>query len=285
MKNRKVKRKSPEYFLRVTAEQSRQDTKRLHTKAWMIAGGLVLMAVVGLGVNYATEQILRTLLFTNSDFHLKTIEVQVQGNLTRSDVLRITGVREGDNLMALDLAELRDRIKAQPQVARVKVMRELPATLRIEIEERQPVARVVPHNKEGNYLVQVVYYIDAQGYFMRPKPGEKLKQLPVITGILSDFVVEGERTQRPEMLSALNLLRMLEYSTVKGELNTSRIVLQREDTLCMATATNGVVYFRTEYLDQQLDRLGWIMNSARQDGRVVKRVDLTPEKNVPVLFY
>ncbi|MEU4832773.1 FtsQ-type POTRA domain-containing protein [Streptosporangium sp. NPDC023615] len=71
-------------------------------------------------------------------------EIQVAGNagLSAEQVRRAAQVVGGMPLATVDVAEVRARVAAIPQVESVKVSRTWPDTLRVEIVEREPVATV-----------------------------------------------------------------------------------------------------------------------------------------------
>ena len=259
--------------------------KIYYKNALWIAAFLAIMAIIGVGVHMASTSILQTALYKNDEFKLKMIEVEIQGNVTKAEVINWSRVKIGQNLMTLNLAEIRHRLSNMPYIANVRVERDLPSTLRLVVEERQPVAKIVPDSPSGSRLAQPVYYIDYQGYMMKPKAGERLKPLPTITGVAYENVQEGVRTDRLEIMSALNLLRAADESALKGELDLSRIELGGKGYLVLRTRSTGFIRFRTSLLLQQMQRLQVIFEDARSKGLLVRSVDLTPERLVPVTYF
>ncbi|MDZ4789298.1 MAG: FtsQ-type POTRA domain-containing protein [Blastochloris sp.] len=259
--------------------------KIYYKNALWIAAFLAIMAIIGVGVHMASTSILQTALYKNDEFKLKMIEVEIQGNVTKAEVINWSRVKIGQNLMTLNLAEIRHRLSNMPYIANVRVERDLPSTLRLVVEERQPVAKIVPDSPSGSRLAQPVYYIDYQGYMMKPKAGERLKPLPTITGVAYENVQEGVRTDRLEIMSALNLLRAADESALKGELDLSRIELGGKGYLVLRTRSTGFIRFRTSLLLQQMQRLEVIFEDARSKGLLVRSVDLTPERLVPVTYF
>lgn len=55
-------------------------------------------------------------------------------------VLRSLASLEGENLVLLPLADVADRLRKNPWIASVEIEKELPDRLRVELEERRPVA-------------------------------------------------------------------------------------------------------------------------------------------------
>jgi cell division septal protein FtsQ len=264
--------------------QKRSQSKKFYFRA--LAASVSLALVIGLifGGYYACQLMFDYAFYKNKDYRLRTVDIQVQGSVTRSEVLRVANIQVGQNIMVLNLEEICQSLKQISYVDTVRVERVLPSKLKISIEERQPVARIEPKSRDGNELAQSTYYIDAEGYMMRPKPGEELKLLPVIKGVPADQVQDGQKTDRPEILSALDLLRLADYAALKGDLDLTQIGVNSKGYLELNTRDQGSIHFRTDYLAEQVQRLKTILDYAHAKGLVILTVDLTPERNVPVIF-
>ncbi|HJP65329.1 MAG TPA: FtsQ-type POTRA domain-containing protein [Actinomycetota bacterium] len=78
----------------------------------------------------------------SSIFDARTIEVRGNQHLTRSEVLRLAGVRLGSNLVWFSPGGAQGRLEASPWIASARVSRSLPSTLSISVKERAPVAVV-----------------------------------------------------------------------------------------------------------------------------------------------
>jgi cell division protein FtsQ len=65
----------------------------------------------------------------------------------RDRVLAVARVRLGEPLIRLDSGAVRDRVEAVPEVERARVERRWPATVRIVIRERTPIAAVQQDNR------------------------------------------------------------------------------------------------------------------------------------------
>ena len=71
---------------------------------------------------------------------LKVARVEVRGGrfLSEGEVRELLGPAVGENILGLDIDELKARLRASPWVADATVSRTLPDTLRVEIDERVP---------------------------------------------------------------------------------------------------------------------------------------------------
>lgn len=283
-RTQKRNRPAQRTILHVAVNQKAQNKKFCDRAIWVgVAAGILV--VLGFGIHMASTSIIKNALYQNDDFLLKTVEVDIQGNVTKEDIIAWSGVRIGQNLMTLNLAQIRKRLIAMPYIASIRVERDLPSTLRLVVVERQPVAKIVPKSPQGSRLAQPVYYIDYQGYMMKPKAGERLKPLPTITGVSYEYVQEGAKTDRMEVISALNLLRAADDSALKGELDLNQIEVEGKGYLVLKTRSTGFIRFRTSLLMQQMQRLQVIFEDARSKGLLIRSVDLTPERLVPVTYF
>jgi cell division protein FtsQ len=96
-------------------------------------GWLLLAAALAFG----TVQLARTPLFG-----LAAVHVEGTKAVGRGEVLAAAAVRPGEPYLGLDLEAIRRRVQALPRVAAARVIRDYPASLRIVITERRPVASV-----------------------------------------------------------------------------------------------------------------------------------------------
>ena len=247
----------------------------------LVAASLSMVALV---TSVGMDVILGTLLYRNADFTLRRFQIEQQGRIGKGELVNASGVKIGQNLLHLSLDDVAANLQRLPNVAAVRIERRLPDTLYVFVEERRPVALICPTPTAGTTLAQPTFYIDARGFVLKPKPGEKLMSLPIIRGISSDEVVEGERTNNPELRAALNFLQAIPLAQVRDGLDFSSIRIEGPGRFLIATARGGKVRFRTGHLEEQFDRLNVIFTYAENQGRFVHTVDLTPERNVPVTF-
>ncbi|MFQ3669896.1 MAG: FtsQ-type POTRA domain-containing protein [Verrucomicrobiia bacterium] len=286
MKRTLRKPRKERHVLHLAAKKQRPRDPLLWQKLGLGFASLSLCAFLLIGLVFAAQTGYQKLVLDNPTFAIAQIDIETSsGSLPRQDILNAAAVLPGQSLMAVDLNAVRQRVEALPAVASVRVQRRLPATLRIYVEERQPVARLLPTSRAGARLAQAIYYLDANGFVIKPKPGEQLKPLPVITGVPSDSVIEGTRLELPEVDSALRFLGLSEYSVIRAELDLNRISVDHKGYLIVWTRNRGSIRFRTDHLSEQIQRLEVILADAKNRRLVVRSVDLSPERNVPVTYF
>ena len=165
-----VRRKSNRY--RVSPEIKRERRKRTLLLAGYVCGFLVAVFIISsvfvLGYRY---------LITTPYLRINAIEVQGCRQLSAQQVIRLSGVHVGQNLLAVNLKKIRKRIEINPWVEGVIINRVIPDKLVIEIEEKNPVALVQLRKK---------YLVDSRGKLIVPvknTEGFRDRNYLVLTGL------------------------------------------------------------------------------------------------------
>lgn len=201
------------------------------------------------------------ILVSSSLFAIKTIAVEGTHLLDDGEVRSTSGIVLGSNIFRVRLAAARDRIEELPLVQEVELARKFPATVRITIIERVPVALL---SIEGDF-----WELDVEAVRLREKESG-WGDLPVITGV---------------GIGDPNLQRVLE-SVVKlpdqvvDEL--SEVFFGDDLRLTLYTFEGIEVRMgRAERLEYKGEILLEVLNLVRQESRKVKYIDLSePEKAV-----
>lgn len=120
--------------------------------------------------------------------HLRVANVEVRGSrfLSEGEVRELLGPAVGENILGLDIDELKARLRASPWVADATVSRTLPDTLRVEVHERAPLALAE---------VERLYLMDQDGVLIDMYgPRTAGFDLPIVRG-LGKVDVEARRTR------------------------------------------------------------------------------------------
>src|SRR5689334_9471252 len=127
-----------------------------------VAVGVYLLWMVG---NLA----LNKLIYQNKAFAIEEIDLQTDGIIATDQLRRWTGVRAGQNLLALDLARVRRDLELVSLIQSVSLERVLPHTLRIRVIERSPIAQIklLKPGPAGGIEVGI-FLLDADGYVIVP---------------------------------------------------------------------------------------------------------------------
>jgi cell division protein FtsQ len=146
-------------------------------------------------------------------FALTSVEVNGNRRITLGEVLQWAGVNEPASVwdVAPDLVRL--RLQSHPWVRRVRVQREFPNRLNIEIAERRPVAIV---------RLDELNYVDRSGRILGPLRDGDSRDFPLISGLeeaqRSGFTPVGVH----RALRLLRLCRRLNCFDAISEVHVSR---------------------------------------------------------------
>src|SRR5262249_26949924 len=146
----------------------------------------------------------RRLFLENPDYRLSQIDVQTDGTLQRDQILRTTGLREGENIFSVNLAHVQNSLQQLPQVNEVEVIRKMPGEIDIRIVERKPIAWITADKQISDpFASDVAFLVDARGVLMREKKLlPEYLGLPLITGCTSESLEAGKVVESFEAKAA-----------------------------------------------------------------------------------
>ena len=107
-------------------------------------------------------------------FAIKAVTITGTRELTEAEVLAMAGVGPRNSLIFLDVAKIRERLKAVPLIKEASVSKLYPNRLLIEIEERQPFAL---WQKDG-----AVSIVAADGTPVDAMKDPRFERLPLVVG-------------------------------------------------------------------------------------------------------
>lgn len=265
-------------------------------RARLRAGGLLLALVLGVtaggfGVWWGGRWLLDRMIYENSTFAIRTIEVQTDGMIAPDQLRRWARVRPGENLFALDLARVKRDLQLSPLIASVALERVLPHTLRIRVTEREPLVQVnVPRTDAQGNLQSLVFHLDAAGVVMLPLlPQQRVQPfpageetLPILSGLRQMDLQPGRPVTAPTVRAALELAEEFAVSPMAGLVDLRRIDVSQPDVLVVTTGQGGEVIFSLQNIPQQLRRWRVVHDEGLRLGRNIASLDLAVSNNVPV---
>jgi cell division protein FtsQ len=133
-------------------------------------------------------------LLHSPHFALREVRISPTHHVTAEALRKRAAIPTDVNLFQLDLGAVKKNLATQPWLRSIKLHRQLPSTLHLEVSEYEPVALVC---LDSLYLVS-----DSGEVFKRATPGE-YAHLPVITGFgRAAYLLEPELT-REQIRTAL----------------------------------------------------------------------------------
>lgn len=263
--------------------------RTLRATKWIVL--LVVLAVGGVLGKSALQRV----FLDSEEFALKQVELwEWEGKETprlinHKRLSEVTGLDPRASIFSFQLGDLEESLAALPEVKRVSATRRLPGVLRIRLEERKPVAWIeAPRQRIKGRSYRYGMLVDEEGYCFRPTRTmfETVNDLPVITTGQREEgpFVSGEKAEGREFKRALELVKLSKRYLAEAGWSLPAIGLRNEFSLLAKTHTGTVVTFGLYEHERQLEDLVLILDHARKTSRGVKRVNLIPERNIPVVF-
>jgi cell division septal protein FtsQ len=230
------------------------------------------------------------LIYENDAFAIQQIDVQTDGVLTPETIRAWAKVKLGENLMALDLMRVKRDLEWQPSIQFGAVERVLPHTLKITVNEREPVAQtIVTQIRQGGAMDQAVYDFDEDGYAMKPldprwrtAPPAANERLPILVGVPPAEPQPGRQVTSPQIRAALALVCEFDHSRMAGIVEIQSIDVSVPDILKVTTSQKAEITFSLGHFDTQLGRWRIIYDQYQKWGKAIATLDLSIANNLPV---
>lgn len=254
--------------------------------AGAVAGGFFVLALLVLifwqGGAWAVDR----LILNNDAFAVSAVEVRGNRAIPSEQILKWAGVKQGENLLALDLGRIKRDLELAPLVKSVAVERVMPRTLRLHITERQPAARVFALRPKSGGYDTVVYHLDDEGFVLPPLTGPALQRatdrLPILTSVSEADLRVGQRVKSAPVRAALAFVDAFARSPMAGLVDVKHIDVGSPDTLRVSTRQGAEVTFAPRQVEWQLRRWRTIHDAGASRGQRVATLDLSITNNLPL---
>ena len=158
-------------------------------------------------------------------FVLHDIRFEGCKNTTPQELMRLANIRQGYNILALNLQEISRRIISNPWVKDVRIERNFPHQLIIKIAERVPVALVSQDD---------LFLVDQEGDLFKKVERQDNIDMPVITGLS----LSEPSTQRVKEI--LDFLETAEHMGVFPVRTVSEIHVDGDYGITLYTLTENI---------------------------------------------
>ncbi|PYX93802.1 MAG: hypothetical protein DMG71_14035 [Acidobacteria bacterium] len=202
-------------------------------------------------------------------------DIQITGthNISHAQIMEVMGGDIGRNIFFIPLAQRKAQLEQIPWVESASIMRFVPNRLKVEIQERTPVAfaRVGPR----------IFLIDAVGTLMDLPSGNKKKySFPVIVGMNSG---EPPSTRFARMKIYNQLIRELDSGGARYSQDLSEVDLSDADDVKVSVANPEVLVHlgSSNYLDRYKIFVGHV-REWRQQFDKLQSVDLRYDRQIVV---
>lgn len=288
-KRRKTKAKSKTWkdisqSVKPKAMSSASERRVLMSRLKIAGCVLAVIAVVAAALQFSSvwREAPELLTKAGESLPIKTIEIETDGSLSRVWVNNHLDLGEEANLLSVDISGIESKLKAIGQVKKVEVERRFPDTLRVLIEERRPVARMVAQRSNGERLFM---YVDADGIlfeseWVEPATSNRLPYLEV-----KSLKKVGDRYLPVDDVKPA--MRLLEVASgvaphIYGTWRVLTVSESHRISVSSPRVKEAIFHAKHDYI-QQLARLDYILDYYRtRQSEPIGHVDLTLGDQVPV---
>lgn len=206
-------------------------------------------------------------------FAVEEIEVVNCHVYSPEEIIEMAGLETGGNIFPLDSAAAREAIIRHQDFRDAQVRKIFPSTVRIEVMEREPRARII----FGQY-----YTIDEEGVVLGSKKSSPERNLPLIRGL--KLVNQSRDLYPPEKRSAsLELLKELERLEIESLIRIEEINVDFSDRIELKAEGRLDITLGPDNYGEQLSRLKAVLEELGPNLARAPRIDLRYTK-IPVRF-
>jgi cell division septal protein FtsQ len=247
---------------RFKKQRKKLDIRGLLKKLVRVTSAVVVVSLVVL-ISFELYE------FTGKTTFLSLDRIDVAGinKLTRDEILSAAAVKTGDDLLGMKLVSMGEQLSKNPWVASVRVRRNFPHSLAIDIVERQPV---------GVVSMGYLYYLDNRGDIFKPlQEGDSL-DFPVITGLAEDDLIHDPAGAKETLQVVLSLLEELKKERSGIALaDISELHYDKGFGYTLFTMDKGLpIRLGTEDFSEKLDRLAKIYSQLQPQMPGLEYIDL-----------
>ncbi|WP_102400896.1 cell division protein FtsQ/DivIB [Haloimpatiens massiliensis] len=125
-----------------------------------------------------------TLLLKLPYFSIKDIVVINNSNVTKDEIIKLSGIKKGNNIFSINVRSIKDDILRNPYILKVQIKRRLPNKILIDVNERSAAFYA---QKDSNY-----YIIDKESVVLEKRKNINTMKLIKLVGYEKNNLVIGQ---------------------------------------------------------------------------------------------
>ena len=198
-------------------------------------------------------------------FRVREVEIEGCGKISREAIRSLIMIEGMPNLFTLRLDEIAKRVEKHPWVDRVALRKVFPHKVKIQIEERKPLAIL---------QLEEFYYIDGKGVIFSPARDGDRYNFPFLTGLTRQAFERDPGTSKDLIMRALEFLRILEREKPSPLEEISEIHMSRSFGIDCYTKANGLkVEMGKDLFSEKLRRLSIVWSDLQKRGLSAQSID------------
>lgn len=141
-------------------------------------------------------------------------------NFSQNDLVKLMGVKKGDSLLRLRLAQTRANLLRYPWIREARLSKRFPGRLIVDVVEEKAVALL---ELEGFYLV------NEKGRIFKPVDEKDIQDFPIITGLSRENLKPlKEMSSLLLLLSGTEALREMKISEIRWRKNEGALLFTED---------------------------------------------------------
>ncbi|MDR3317366.1 MAG: FtsQ-type POTRA domain-containing protein [Puniceicoccales bacterium] len=222
---------------------------------------------------------------------LDHVEFKSNGFLTPQWVKPfLSDIRRDIDMMDIDIFAIKGKIETCFQVKKVIVQRKFPATLKIIIEERIPVLRLLI--SEGHLKREMLIDVEGVVFYGEGIPELERHAMPFLSGIILKKNKDGSYEKVPMFDKVYQLLHIAKTKYWSIYVQMEVVSIEHLKKRCVPWSKINVrcqcasaIIFKDSDFDEQLKRLDFILNTPKiRDNLPLERIDLSLGNDAVVKF-
>ncbi len=200
------------------------------------------------------------------------IVVHPPKTLSEPELVILSGAKTGSNLLTLSLQQIESNLKQYRWIQGVKLTKDFPGRLLIEVTEQEPVA-VVSFGE--------LYYVNREGELFKKMSAADPKDFPVISGISREEFEQHPDSSRAQLRELAGLVENFSQMHVMEGIGLSEIHFDSGKGVSLFTLDPCVkITLGHEELGKKLQRLSGIFPSLAVSSAELLSIDLSYEQKI-----
>jgi cell division septal protein FtsQ len=208
-------------------------------------------------------------LISTPRFQIQNISFQGNNILSDAQILEWLGPVKGENLIAINLVELSQRLSKNPWIQSASISRNFPQGLEFKLTERVPYARI---KKDQIYLV------DSFGVTLSPeKPEYRHLPLIIMQGEKENNFLEGKVLHSLKTMHYLNKLSFFD----NNPLDAAKLI-GHSRVLFMTLNRDIQIHMSMDRLDEGRKNFLLILDTLEEENPKIQMIDLSFKDQVVI---
>ncbi len=207
-------------------------------------------------------------------FRVREVEIEGCGKIRPEAIRSLIAIEGMPNLFTVRLEEIARHVETHPWIDHVVVRKVFPNKIRVQIDERKPIAIL---------QLEKLYYIDAKGVVFSPVGEGDGYNFPFLTGLTRQALEKDSESSRDLLMRALELVRLTEKEKVSPIEEISEIHMSRTFGIdCYARANGLEVKMGKDSFHEKMRRLSIVWSDLQKRGLSIMSIDCSDLNRIVV---